>query len=537
MSENPVVTIENGTLKGSIETDYQGKSYYSFQGIPYAKAPIGELRFKPPQPAESWSGTRDATKEGDSCYSKHMITKTYVGSEDCLFLNVYTSELSVSKNALKPVMFWIHGGGYVMGSGDSEFYGPHYLISEDIVLVTINYRLGLLGFLSFDDVSLGITGNGGLKDQVMALKWVNKNIACFGGNPNNVTIFGESAGGSSVHYLILSPLATGLFHNAILQSGTAFSLWARGQKLTSAIATVLGIDNAKESEICKILQNMSVDKLLELQEKIPDPFDASLPRMIGPVIENEKADAPLLIKNPTDIIRSGKYNHVPIMIGFTSREGMLYEIDTKRLHGEVKFTNNFETFIPCDLNIPKNSELSKRLADKIKCFYYGSEEPSLENIDQCYLIHGDNFFVYSIYNLVKQHIITSDKPIFLYRMSVESKLNIFKRFGQITNPGACHGDDIGYLFTNSMTIPLIPNSKENISMKRFIKLWTTFAKNGNPNPVDKDDLINVNWKPVETKKFHYLNIGDHLTVGFNAEQERMNFWDEIYAVNFQKCNL
>jgi carboxylesterase type B len=145
-----------------------------------------------------------------------MLFGTLVGSEDCLFLNVYTQQLPLDTiNTLKPVMVWIHGGGFSTGSSKSDLYGPEFLLTEDIVLVTINYRLGIFGFLSFEDASLEVPGNAGLKDMVMALKWVQKNISKFSGDPNNVTVFGESAGGMSVHYLVLSPLAAGItvLHN------------------------------------------------------------------------------------------------------------------------------------------------------------------------------------------------------------------------------------------------------------------------------------------------------------------------------------
>ncbi|KAF5299073.1 hypothetical protein FQR65_LT09431 [Abscondita terminalis] len=473
MSDEPVVTIENGSLQGKIKTDYEGNTYYSFQGIPYAKPPVGDLRFKAPQPPDSWAGVKNATKEGNSCYSKHMIFRNYVGSEDCLYLNVYTRSLSSSGDVSKPVMFWIHGGGFTMGSADTDFYGPDYLITEDVVLVTINYRLGILG----------------------------------------------------------------LFHNAILQSGTALSLWARGQNATSAVAKALGKEDAKDIDLYNILNKMTTSEVLELQEKIPDPFEANFPRILSPVVENKNAKEPFLTEEPLEVIRSGKYNHVPILIGFTSREGILSEIDSKRQHGEVRFTTNFEQTIPHDIKIPKNSECTKHLGDKIKKFYYGTEEPGFDNMDQYYLLQGDIFFVYSAYSAIKHHNLTATKPIYLYRMSVESKLNVYKRFAQVTSHGTCHGDDLGYLFTNSLSAPLIKNSVEYQSMKRCVKLWTTFAKTGNPNPTKEDNFINIVWKPVETGKHNYLEIGDHLTVGVNPEHERMIFWDEVYTGNPHKCNL
>ncbi|RZB41186.1 COesterase and/or Abhydrolase 3 domain containing protein [Asbolus verrucosus] len=210
--DKPIIAIQQGKLRGRIAEDIDGKIYYSFQGIPYAKPPLGKLRFKPSLPPLPWDGILDATKNGNCCYSKDLFTKEFTGSEDCLNLNVYTPKLPDEQHELRPVMVWIHGGGFTCGSNSSEFYGPEFLITSNVVIVTINYRLGLLGkanmdfepctllqyqsgFLSLEDPSLRVQGNAGFKDMVMALKWVQSNIKKFNGDPNNVTIFGESAGG------------------------------------------------------------------------------------------------------------------------------------------------------------------------------------------------------------------------------------------------------------------------------------------------------------------------------------------------------
>ena len=218
----PVVTIDTGTLEG-----LDSSGVMIFRGIPYAAPPIGPFRWKPPQPPQRWSGVRPAHELGKNCFQHQLapeLNPFAIGvSEDCLYLNVFTK--SPGARARRPVMVWIHGGGYFIGWGGEERYNGTRLAQKGVVVVSFNYRLGPFGFLAHPALAAEsprhVSGNYGLLDQIAALKWVRRNIARFGGDPSNVTIFGESAGGESVGALITSPLTKGLFHRAILQSGTA----------------------------------------------------------------------------------------------------------------------------------------------------------------------------------------------------------------------------------------------------------------------------------------------------------------------------
>ncbi|KAL6419962.1 hypothetical protein ACFW04_011043 [Cataglyphis niger] len=212
MSSNRVaVNVREGKLIGIIDKNIHAGNYIAFRGIPYAKPPVGKLRFKDPVPPEPWSGSRDSSKHGNIAVQKDPITREMIGDEDCLYLNVYTADIESWRK--RPVMVWIHGGAFSTGSGDATIYGPDYIVRKDVVLVTLNYRLGVLGFLNLNDKVA--TGNQGMKDVVMALQWVQKNISKFTGDPGNVTIFGESAGGAIVHYLTLSPLSKGIHYRFI----------------------------------------------------------------------------------------------------------------------------------------------------------------------------------------------------------------------------------------------------------------------------------------------------------------------------------
>lgn len=196
-----VIQTEGGQVLGTEERiGLLGDRYFSWKGIPYAEPPVGNLRFREPVAHRGWTGVRNASAHGESCPSSGWLADK-AGDEDCLFLNVYSTSIIDRR----PVMVWIHGGSFTGGSGDDGLYGPDHLITEDVVIVTINYRVGVLGFLSTGDRHA--PGNQGMKDMILALRWVQNNILNFGGDPDNVTIFGESAGGCAVHckYNLMTP--------------------------------------------------------------------------------------------------------------------------------------------------------------------------------------------------------------------------------------------------------------------------------------------------------------------------------------------
>ncbi|KAI4468852.1 carboxylesterase [Holotrichia oblita] len=507
--EKVIVQIEEGALKGTTRTDINGRTIYSFLGIPYAKPPVGELRFKAPQPPEKWIGVRNATANGNGCYSRNMLNMI-TGSEDCLFLNVFTPELPAENtNSLKPVMLWIHGGGYTSGSSDIKVYGPDFLLTEDIVLVTINYRLGVLGFLSLDDQELSVPGNAGCKDIIMALKWVQRNITSFGGDPNNVTVFGESAGGAVVHLLMLSPMAEGLFHKGIAQSGSALNVWSLGKSNSAKqLAEILQCPHTDDKDILNFLQSL------------PD-HSVNLVRPVGPIIEKASGKEPaFLTENPLELILKGKYHKVPLIMGYTSNEGIFFETPEKRKKRSKVV--DLERYVPHFYELAKGSEGSKEIANSIQTFYFGDDVPDVEDRERFSIINTDTYFLRGIYTSVRSHSITSKQPIYLYRFSVDARLNLIKKFANISLKGAGHADDLGYLFKTLMTPNLPEDSVEMITVRRFVKLWTNFAKTGDPNPIE-----GVTWNPVTMRELNFLDIGPELVSDVNPDNDRMTFWNNV----------
>ena len=278
----------------------QGKKIFAFRSVPYGRPPVGNLRFRRPEPAEPWSGVRNCTKESRKSFQPNVLAPESMfreGGEDCLYLNVYTKDyLNVGDGpvnndevSLLPVVVFLHGGAFVVGSCESFLYGPQVLLDRDIVLVGVNYRLGAFGFLSLecDDAP----GNLGLHDQHLALTWVQENISMFGGDPDNVTLMGESAGAMSAFCHLVSPLSSGLFHRVIALSGTFSNTLLhndrRPRNYALSLATRLGYtsDQSHNQDILKFLQKQKAVDIVKASIMFLD-WDYAFPMPWVPVIDD-----------------------------------------------------------------------------------------------------------------------------------------------------------------------------------------------------------------------------------------------------------
>ncbi|CAH1110140.1 unnamed protein product [Psylliodes chrysocephalus] len=494
--DSPVVTIDDGQLKGTQKTNLDGENFHAFLGIPFGKPPVGRMRFKAPKPAEPWTGIKDASKEGNICVQRNSITQALEGTEDCLNLHVYTKTLPFEEAKLKPVMVWIYGGAFRQGSNSPQMYGPEYLLTEDIVLVVPNYRVGFLGFLHLTDTSLDVPGNAGLKDQQLALKWVQKNIKNFNGDPNNVTIFGESAGSMSAHELLVSASSKGLFHKAILQSGAVLNPWNLCKDSSLKFAKSVQADTETEAQALDRLQRLCCKVLHRHQEKflLTDAGSGA----IGPIIEKPNETA-IITSHPAELIASGQYNKVPILMGYCDREGLLVEF-YKRLmikagiEPPAKYSQiDVDNFIHPDLQLAEDDP--KRLIIKKKLTELYLQPP---NVDDKFLLPSDYNFIAGIIGAAKLHAKTSSEPVYLYRMSLDAGCNMFKKIGKIEEKGVAHADDLGYLFSSEQAAPLLYRGViERRAIRRFVKLWTNFARTGNPTPKGND--LNIEWKTCRYK--------------------------------------
>jgi carboxylesterase type B len=383
MSQQNLVFVETeyGPVKGTQKSSALGLDYLSFQGIPYMKAPIGKLRFRDAQPPEVWTEPLDATREPSAYVQFDFFRNEDIGSENASIINVYTRDVK----GKKPVMVWIHGGGFVGGSSRTDFYGPDYILQKDVIVVSFNYRLGVFGFLSLLDPKAGIPGNAGLKDQVFALKWIQRNIEQFGGDPNNITIFGESAGGGSVHFLMISEAAKGLFHKAIPMSGVAFNKpWAciPNRNWAARLAKELGWNGCgDDTAILEFLEEQDAFAFNKHLMTLATDVESLGEHILGafqPCIEPYITETCIVPKEPVLIARDAWSNSIPCMIGGTSFEGLLRANYLQE--NVVNVMQNINYFAPLtELGLNVNSEKAAKYGKIIKEVYYGLLRPSKSN--------------------------------------------------------------------------------------------------------------------------------------------------------------
>jgi para-nitrobenzyl esterase len=447
----PTVTTAQGKVEGKLIDE---GTVRAFLGLPYAAPPVGQLRWKAPEPPAAWKGARDATNFGARC-EQWPIWKDYLfldsgPSEDCLYLNVYVPA-TANDNSRLPVMFWIHGGGYIAGAGSEPRYTNSTLVARGVVLVTINYRLGVFGFLASEGLakeSGGSAGNYGLMDMVAALRWVRANIARFGGDPGNVTIFGESAGSFATSTLMALPSARGLFHKAIGESGAAFSdvlpmgTLAQRARRDQAWVESLGARSVEE------LRAMPTATLIEAAKKQGvGPF--------SPVI-----DGRFLPEAVAETYAAGKQAHVPLLAGWNrdERSGTL----SKGMTAE-----KWKAFAA--------EQFGKRADEFLAAFPGKSDDEAVQSAD-AYTTEG--FIALAAWKWVEAHVKTGEAPVYRYRFELPATPSEMHPEGRY----AFHSDELEYVFGTLDTRHGAEWRAEDRKLSEQItRYWTNFARTGDPN--------------------------------------------------------
>lgn len=453
------ITIKtiDGMVEGTVSAD--GK-VLAFKGVPYAAPPVGPLRWKPPQPVKPWTGVRKATEFGPRAMQgrifSDMVFRDPGPSEDCLYLNIWIPE-SERQHGNLPVMVWIYGGGFVAGSPSEPRQDGTDLCQKGVIVVSMTYRLGVFGFLALPGLSKesghNASGDYGLLDQVAALRWVKANIANFGGDPNNVTIFGQSAGSFSVSALMASPLARGLFQKAIGESGAFFGRSLHLISLDSA-------ENAGVKFVKEAFGTTSLAKLRALPAK--DILDSAL--KLPTFYFSQDVDGYFLPQSCLSIYSEGKQAHVPLLAGWTKDEGGL-----EQYFGKHKATAaNY---------VKRAHEIFGDNAGTFLKLYPGATDSQANRSARDY--DGDMFIGYSTWKWIELQLRTSDSPVYRYEFDQTLPLPPDAPPGTVAT--APHSSDIEYVFEMlpSRHLPWRPGDYKLSDI--MATYWTNFAKTGNPN--------------------------------------------------------
>jgi para-nitrobenzyl esterase len=497
LSTNDTVKVDGGLISGTAADGIR-----SFKGIPFAAPPVGELRWKAPQPVVPWQGVRQCDAYGPECpQSPYPAGSMYASppqkqSEDCLYLNVWTAGKAGEK---RPVMVWIHGGALTRGSGANRTYNGTAFARKGVVLVTINYRLGPLGYLAHPELTAESpqhsSGNYGVLDQLAALKWVQRNIAAFGGDAKNVTIFGESAGSWSVNALVATPLARGLFHRAIGESGGWFGPMAYLKedrpRLTAAEKVGEAFAKAAGADSLKVLRSVPAEKIIDIFNNDPEgrKFRTS-PNVDGWVLPDE-------IRN---IFAQGKQNDVPVIVGSNANE---------------------MTTLTAPATVPKTIDAYRKRVEPL----YGE---ATREFDAIYPVKSDADVASAYLDSLRD--VTFTLPMRSWaRMTSTGRSKAYLYFFSRVPPnpnskylGAYHAAEIAYVFNNLNPQNAMLQETDRKLSETMSAYWVNFAKTGDPNGKGLPK-----WAPYNLSDEPYMDFGDVVQLRNHLLKEQLDFLEQF----------
>ena len=480
IAADPVATT-SGPVSGTQSRD---ETIEVFKGIPFAAPPVEELRWCPPQPPEVWKNVRVCDRFGAMSLQKNDRPGQ---SEDCLYLNVWTARERSSEK--RPVMVWIHGGGFTQGSGHQPGYDGTQLAKRGVVLVTFNYRLGALGFMTHPSLSKesphGSSGNYAILDQIEALKWVRDNISNFGGDPNNVTIFGESAGGTSVYLLTATPLSRGLFHRAILESPWLDPVIFRNLKRENENGPPAESDG--EAEVRRLLGEEPGEALVRLRAMPADELLKKV-KQRWPVA----TDGWVFPKDPHRIYADGDQHDIPVIVGTNRDEGTMFA-PRKAFAGTLE---NYQAAM-----VERYGEQGQMVAD----FYAPESEDKLWSVAVTQI--SDVWFIQPAREFARA-MDRQKSPVWMYHFTKPV-------WGWM---GAAHAAEIKYVFGNLED----PKPDDAELSETFMDYWVQFARTGNPSLEGR-----ASWDPYTTEGDKHLVMDKDVTIKSGLRKEACNMLDRI----------
>ncbi|XP_053168226.1 cholinesterase isoform X2 [Hemicordylus capensis] len=489
--EDTIIATKNGIVEG-VNLPVLGGTVTAFLGIPYGKPPIGRLRFQKPEPREKWMGVWDATKYANSCYQN--IDNTFPGfagsemwnpntnlSEDCLYLNIWVPSPK-PKNA--SVMVWIYGGGFQTGTSSLPVYDGKFLARvERVIVVSMNYRLGALGFLALPG-NVEAPGNAGLFDQRLALQWVQDNIEVFGGNSKSVTLFGESAGAGSVSYHLLSPKSYPLFTRAVMQSGSGNAPWgalapSEAKRRTLALAELVHCTRSNETETIFCLRNKDPQDILEKEVSVLT-YSALLELYFTPVVDGD-----FLVDMPGTLLKDGKFKQTQILMGVNRDEGTAFLVygapgfskDNNSLINETNFRAGLK------LSFPESSEVG---LESISFHYseWENEQNPFNYRNAMDDILGDYNFICPVVEFLKAFA-SAGNSAFLYFFEHRSSKLPWPEW-----MGVPHGYEIEFVFGLPLERRVNYTKAEETLSRSILRYWASFAKTG-ANALLEDQKKNI----------------------------------------------
>ncbi|XP_045508186.1 para-nitrobenzyl esterase-like [Colias croceus] len=513
-----VVQTSQGPVRGYLDANGE---VFEFFGIPYAKAPTNTEKFKAPLPPDTWDDIYEAINNKIICpqpdYHMNIPDNAFI-VEDCLVANVFVPNTNI-ENA--PVLVIVHGGAFIIGTGNGLSF-KRLMKTADMVVVTFNYRLGPHGFLCLGTED--VPGNAGMKDQVALLRWVQKNIRYFGGNPEDVTLSGFSAGASAVDLLIVSNTTRGLFTKAILESGSntaAFSIQSDPIEKAKEYAKLLNFTNVDDIQALEqFYKNASHDTLISAD--VMSRSDSTF--LISPCVERDIGQETFLTDSPVNILRSGNFQKVPMLTGFANMEGLfrMFIFD----FWKNQMNENFSDFLPADLQF-QNKEQRQEVSERIKYFYFGNETVSEKTVLNYVDYFTDVIFAYSILRTAGLQVAAGNDKIYLYEYSFVDEDTPYVPYTNVR--GADHCAQTTAVFDAFVKDELTPEYRE---MKRQIrKLWANFITTGMPVPNATEF---PSWPAMgdDADGSPYMALNLPLQLKDSLLKERRLFWDDIYAKHY-----